>query len=249
MSSVNTCASAHAHSELYNLSDTAMREDGIAELERRLEQLRSKLCLAVVFGGNKSVAGSVIYESNNARSWKSYEAVANNIADSLREIGFRNVSLMPDDMHLGDRLRRSDIHLAWLNSGGVQGYNSAAHAAATLEMLGVPFIGHDSLAATTPWMKFFLEYEPSTIAPQVKTPVLILQGETDHQVPLSEAEKLATAFRAGANPSVTVHTFPATNHLFVADPTGGFDYGKLPSLRVRPEVLGAIADWLDTQFR
>jgi len=107
----------------------------------------------------------------------------------------------------------------------------------------------DSLAATTPWMKFFLEYEPSTIAPQVKTPVLILQGATDRQVPASEAEKLASAFRAGGNSRVTVRLFPATNHLFVADPTGGFDYGKLPSLRVRPEVLGAIADWLDTQFR
>src|SRR6185369_9409928 len=75
--------------------------------------------------------------------------VAQDIASSLKRLGFQHVELMPDDMHLGDRLRRSDIHLAWLNSGGVQGYNSAAHAAATLEMLGVPFIGHDSLAATT----------------------------------------------------------------------------------------------------
>ena len=149
MSSVNTCASAHAHSELYNLSDTAMREDGIAELERRIEQLRSTLRLAVVFGGNKSVAGSVIYESNNARSWKSYEAVANNIADSLREIGFRNVSLMPDDMHLGDNIRREGIHMAWLNTAGVQGLNPACHAAAMLEMFGVPYVGHDPLTATT----------------------------------------------------------------------------------------------------
>ena len=46
---VNTCASAHAHTEVYNLSETALREDGIAELERRIEQLRSKLRLAVVF--------------------------------------------------------------------------------------------------------------------------------------------------------------------------------------------------------
>ena len=60
---VNTCASAHEHTEVYNLSETALREDGIAELERRIEQLRSKLRLAVVFGGDKSAAGSVIYES------------------------------------------------------------------------------------------------------------------------------------------------------------------------------------------
>jgi uncharacterized protein len=107
----------------------------------------------------------------------------------------------------------------------------------------------DSLAETTPWMKFFLEYDPSVVARGVKTPVLILQGATDHQVPASEAGKLAAAFRAGGNSRVTVRVFPQTNHLFVADATGGFDYGKLPSLHVRPEVLGAIADWLSEQFR
>jgi D-alanine-D-alanine ligase len=56
---------------------------------------------------------------------------------------------MPDDMRLGDRLRSEQIHMAWLNTGGVQGYNSAAHASSLLEMLGVPYVGHDPLAATT----------------------------------------------------------------------------------------------------
>jgi dipeptidyl aminopeptidase/acylaminoacyl peptidase len=107
----------------------------------------------------------------------------------------------------------------------------------------------DSLAAAVACLKFFYEYDPSVLARQVKTPVLILQGATDRQVPASEAEKLAAAFRAGGNQSVSVRMFPATNHLFVADPSGGFDYSKLPSLHVRPEVLGAIADWLTTQFR
>jgi dipeptidyl aminopeptidase/acylaminoacyl peptidase len=107
----------------------------------------------------------------------------------------------------------------------------------------------DSLAASTPWMKFFLEYDPSIVARRVKTPVLILQGATDRQVAPSEAEKLAAALRAGGNSHVTVRVFPQTNHLFVADATGGFDYGKLPSLHVRPEVLGAIVDWLSEQFR
>jgi len=104
-------------------------------------------------------------------------------------------------------------------------------------------------AASTPWMRFFLDDDPSARARQVKTPVLILQGETDHQVPPSEAEKLAAAFRAGGNTSVTVRLFPETDHLFVADASGGFDYAKLPSLHVRREVLGAIADWLAARFR
>jgi hypothetical protein len=44
---------------------------------------------------------------------------------------------------------------------------------------------------------------------------------------------------------VTVRVFPETNHLFLADPSGDpTGYAALPSKRVRPEVLGALADWL-----
>ena len=39
----------------------------------------------------------------------------------------------------------------------------------------------DSLAASVPWWTHFLAYDPSPVARRVKTPVLILQGETDHQ--------------------------------------------------------------------
>jgi hypothetical protein len=49
--------------------------------------------------------------------------------------------------------------------------------------------------------------------------------------------------------------FPATNHLFLADSSGavadakGLRYGRLPSLHVRPEVLGTIADWLNDRLK
>ena len=121
----------------------------MADLEAQIERLMPRLRLAVIYGGDKATPGSVIYPSHNTRSWKSYEAVAADIAASLRRIGFRHVHLMPDDMHLGERLRRDEVHMAWLNTGGIQGYNPAAHAPAMLEMLGVPYVGHDSLAATT----------------------------------------------------------------------------------------------------
>jgi alpha-beta hydrolase superfamily lysophospholipase len=107
----------------------------------------------------------------------------------------------------------------------------------------------DSLASTVPWLRWFLDYDPTIVARRVRTPVLILHGENDHQVPLSEARKLAAAFRAGGNTNVTVRTFPATNHLFVAGENRDFSYEKLPSLAVRPSVLGAIADWLTKTLR
>jgi D-alanine-D-alanine ligase len=117
-------------------------------LESRIDRLKSRLRLGIIFGGNKNAAGSVVFRSQNARSWKSYEAVAQDIADALRRQGFRHVDLMSDDMRLGDRLRRGGIHMAWLNTGGVQGYNPTAHAPSMLEMMGIPYVGHDPLAAT-----------------------------------------------------------------------------------------------------
>jgi pimeloyl-ACP methyl ester carboxylesterase len=116
--------------------------------------------------------------------------------------------------------------------------------------------GLDSTAAHQPWLKFFLDYDPRVVARQVKTPVLILQGETDRQVPPSEAEKLGAAFRSATTSMVTVHMFPETNHLFLADKNGAFAdasgrlrYSSLPSLSVRREVLGTIADWLAIHLR
>lgn len=106
----------------------------------------------------------------------------------------------------------------------------------------------DSLAKI-PWGKWFIEHDPSETARRVRTPVLILEGESDHQVPSSEAEKLAAAFRSAGNGRVDVRLFPRTNHLFVTDTTGGFSYGKLPSLAVRKDVLGTIADWLSDVLR
>ena len=120
-----------------------------AGLQGQVERLMPQLRLAVIFGGDKSKPGSVIYPSRSTRSWKSYEAVAADIGEALRRIGFRHVHLLPDDMHLGDRLRREGIHMAWLNTGGMQGYNPAAHTPSMLEMFGIPYVGHDPLAAAT----------------------------------------------------------------------------------------------------
>src|SRR5213593_3554016 len=57
----------------------AARATNMALLEEQIERLKSRMRLAVVFGGNKSAPDSVIYRSHNTRSWKSYEAVAQDI--------------------------------------------------------------------------------------------------------------------------------------------------------------------------
>lgn len=121
----------------------------IEDVQADVERLAGRLRIAVVYGGDKSADGAVIHPTANPRSWKSYEAVARDIATALERLGFRQVCLLPDDMRLAERLRQQNIHLAFLNTGGVQGYNPMAHAPALLEMLGIPYVGHDPLTAGT----------------------------------------------------------------------------------------------------
>jgi hypothetical protein len=103
----------------------------------------------------------------------------------------------------------------------------------------------DSTATAQEWMRFFMAYDPTVTARQVHTPVLILQGENDRQVTAEQAPILEQAFRAGGNQDVTMRTYPATNHLFLADPDGNpAGYPGLPTTTIRPEVLRDLAEWL-----
>ncbi len=103
----------------------------------------------------------------------------------------------------------------------------------------------DSVGRASPWLGFWLSYDPTSTAKRITQPVLILQGLTDTQVSPEQADSLAAAVRAGGNQAVTIRTFPATNHLFLDDPSGAATgYGALKNAHVRREVLGALADWV-----
>ncbi|MFQ5785104.1 MAG: D-alanyl-alanine synthetase [Alphaproteobacteria bacterium] len=123
------------------------RTGRIGDLREQIDRLRSRLRIAVIYGGDKSAKGTVIHPTFNARPWKSYQVVAKDIANALERLGCEYVTLFPEDMRLAERLQHEKINIAWLNSGGVQGYNPVSHAAAMLEMLGIPYVGHDPLTA------------------------------------------------------------------------------------------------------
>jgi len=115
----------------------------------RVLSLLPRLTVAVIHGGDKTLPGAVLNQSANTRSWKSYQAVAQDIAGALGRLGVGRVLVLPDDMRLAERLRREGVHLAWLNTAGVQGYDPACHTPALLEMLGLPYVGHNPLSAST----------------------------------------------------------------------------------------------------
>ncbi len=116
-----------------------------SELAAQIDRLFSQMRIAVIFGGDKTAEGAVINQTPNTRPWKSYQAVAADIATALTRIGFQHVVLLADDMRLGENLKKLGIHMAWLNTGGVQGYNPVCHASSMLELFGIPYVGHDPL--------------------------------------------------------------------------------------------------------
>jgi D-alanine-D-alanine ligase len=128
----------------FSLPRRAARQN---ELTNQIDKIFRRLRLAMVYGGNKTVEGAVIQQSTNSRSWKSYEVVAKDISKAMVRLGCRHVELFADDMGLGEKLKQGDSHLAWLNTGGVQGLSSVVHTPAMLEMFGIPYIGHDPMMA------------------------------------------------------------------------------------------------------
>jgi dipeptidyl aminopeptidase/acylaminoacyl peptidase len=108
----------------------------------------------------------------------------------------------------------------------------------------------DSLAASSSWMRFFLDYDPLATARRVRTPTLILQGATDRQVTAAQANDLEQALRAGGNSRVTTRVFPEANHLFLQDANGSpAGYAALPIRAVRSDVLGELIRWMTDLVR
>jgi uncharacterized protein len=91
-----------------------------------------------------------------------------------------------------------------------------------------------------------LATDPAKIVPDVRQPMLIIQGELDTQVEPSNADRLAgmAAKRKNAPPPEVVKV-PGVNHLLVPATTGEVsEYGALPDKHVSGIVSGAVVAWL-----
>jgi uncharacterized protein len=91
-----------------------------------------------------------------------------------------------------------------------------------------------------------LTNDPAKILPDVRQPILIVQGELDAQVEPSNADRLEALARKRKNaPPVEAVRVPGVNHLLVPADTGEVDeYATLKDRQVSPAVTGAIVTWL-----
>jgi fermentation-respiration switch protein FrsA (DUF1100 family) len=98
-------------------------------------------------------------------------------------------------------------------------------------------------ALTSPWMRYFLTYDPATALRKLTVPVLALSGSLDLQVPPAQNLPPIRAALA-ANTHAEIDEPPGLNHLFQTAKTGSpAEYGQIEET-MSPVALDKIASWI-----
>jgi pimeloyl-ACP methyl ester carboxylesterase len=109
----------------------------------------------------------------------------------------------------------------------------------------------DTLAAQasrqlfSPWMRFFIAYDPRPTLMRVKCPVLAINGSKDFQVPPKEnLAAITDALKAGNNHDATVKELPGLNHMFQTANTGAMiEYAAIEET-IAPAALDEMSRWI-----
>jgi len=120
------------------------------------------------------------------------------------------------------------------------------------EQIGDPevFLKAQLQSLLSPWLKFFLTYDPKPTLSKVKCPVLAINGEKDLQVPPKEnLSAIEEALKVGGNQNYTIKELPNLNHLFQTAQTGlPAEYVKIEET-ISPVALKIIGDWIFEQTK
>ena len=100
-------------------------------------------------------------------------------------------------------------------------------------------------AVVSPWMHYFLTYDPLPALQKVTCPVLALNGSKDLQVPSTEdLKRIEAALKTGGNTDYTITELPGLNHLFQTCTTGApSEYGDIEET-LAPIALQTMGDWI-----
>ena len=96
----------------------------------------------------------------------------------------------------------------------------------------------------SPWMQFFLMYDPTPVLAQVHCPVLAMNGTKDVQV--SSRQNLPPIQQAmeETGGDITIVELEGLNHLFQPANTGSVDEYTAIEITIDPIALEVMRDWV-----
>ncbi len=97
---------------------------------------------------------------------------------------------------------------------------------------------------TSPWMRYFLAYDPAPAIAELSIPALALWGERDQQVLVDVNLPPVRKALAGGHPASKAEVLPGLNHLFQTCETGDVqEYARIEET-MSPVAMARIADWV-----
>lgn len=103
---------------------------------------------------------------------------------------------------------------------------------------------------STPWMRYFLNYNPAPTLEKVKCPVLAMNGDKDLQVPAKiNLDAIKNELIKGGNKNVTIKELKNLNHLFQECTTGSpMEYATIEQT-FSPIALTELLSWIKIQTK
>ncbi|MFZ0456171.1 MAG: alpha/beta fold hydrolase, partial [Ignavibacteriaceae bacterium] len=97
----------------------------------------------------------------------------------------------------------------------------------------------------SPWMRYFLKFDPRTELAKLDIPVLALFGEKDIQVsPAQNKDEMEIALQKSKSKNFKVIVIPGLNHVFQECETGAIsEYGRIEQT-TSPKMLSAMTGWI-----
>lgn len=107
------------------------------------------------------------------------------------------------------------------------------------------FVNAQMAQMTSPWMQYFIRYDPAPALEKVSCPVLAINGGKDLQVPAKEnLEAIKAGLAKGGNTNVTTVELPGLNHLFQEAETGLIsEYAEIEQT-FSPKAMEVVLEWI-----
>ncbi len=105
--------------------------------------------------------------------------------------------------------------------------------------------GEDLLGAPKSYWADLATYDPVSTAQSLQIPLLIVQGERDYQVTMTDFARWNETFYQ--TPSVMLKTYPSLNHFFIVGTGVPNNTEYLIEGHVAEEVVSDIVTWITTQ--